>query len=60
MTNEQQLTRVREEVRDALTNMANLIKLIQDSPGDSPAPEDLDVTLAEVNAARRVMWMVSL
>lgn len=60
MTNEQQLTRARESVRDSLTNMANLVKLIQDSPGDSPVPEGLDVTLAEVNAARRVMWMVSL
>lgn len=60
MTNEQQLTRARENVRDALANMANLIRLIQDSPGESPVPEDLDVTLAEINAARRVMWMVSL
>lgn len=60
MTNEHQLAGAREKVRDALTDMANLIRLIQINPGESPVPEGLDVTLAEINAARRVMWMVSL
>lgn len=60
MTNEHQLAGAREKVRDALTDMANLIRLIQINPGESPVPEGLDITLAEINAARRVMWMVSL